>query len=150
VTHKELVNVKINGEKTVFDLDDFKIDITNSSAINEALANQAATFAHLSTLAASLRIQREAIEQHIKYMEAKADDTIRKNAGDKKPTEVQIKNAIILDKDVAAEYQTLLDVRGSELMMGALVAASMQKKDCLTNLGNNLRMQFDHTTKESF
>lgn len=133
-----------------FDLEELTIDYTDVNAINKALSTQAGKFARVATLAAEARVLRESVEQTIKSLEAEADEKIRKAAGEKKPTEVQIKNAVSMDNDVKKAYQSLLSVRRDELLLSALLQAWSQKKDCLTSLANNLRQQYENTGGESF
>lgn len=129
IVHDEDVTAEITGL-----MQRLKIDANN---LAEEAEDHPALFARLALLAEEASSEARWAKRRLELAKAECDGNIRRNAafsGEKKPTEAQVENAIIIDPEVSQLMEEWLDAERASGILGALRQSLTHRREMLVEL----------------
>lgn len=136
-------HLTVNG--TIWNVDDlFRIEEAN---LVTEYANQAATYAHFSTLVAQAEFEAAQAE-NLKDMEyAAADENWRKSLQEigEKFTEASVRSLVLQDAEYQKCVEKALETQRNFKVLRALARALEQRADMLVSMGAHLRAEMGMT-----
>lgn len=135
-----MIKIKIGSQEMELDYEqELQMD---EATINEDLKNQPSLFAFYAVLAEKAHAELNESKLALEILEADIDARIR-GASEKKPTEKQIQQQILLDNDY---QEARMDVIRATKQLGILKGikdAFNHRKEAVIALASNMRVQAD-------
>lgn len=141
---------QIGSTKVEIDISDLQLS-DDRKEISEALCIQARKYAEVARYHAMARALVEELSDNIRILEADLDSDVResitKSGG--KVTEDKVKAGIRVHPKLIAVQKELQSASLTEKLLGTIVQAYTQRKDCVLELARNYRAELTSSSGNS-